>query len=189
MWPWGHLAVAYLLYTVYSHWRNRHPPKALPVIALAIGSQFPDLIDKPFAWTFELLPAGRTLAHSVFVAALLLPVVYRLALRFDRPDIGAAFVLGHVSHLFADIPPSAIRSGDPSATTFLFWPLLEPPTYESVDGILAGFLRYSMGPFEWGQLGLVVIAIAVWVYDRMPGFDYVRCGIERAIRWSSENSQ
>ncbi len=36
MWPWGHLAVAYLVYTVYSHRRDGRPPRALPVIALAV---------------------------------------------------------------------------------------------------------------------------------------------------------
>ncbi|ELY62802.1 metal-dependent hydrolase [Natrinema versiforme] len=183
MWPWGHLAVAYLLYTVYSHRHNGHSPQAVPVMALAIGSQFPDLIDKPFAWTFGVLPGGRTLTHSVFVAALLLPAVYSLTLRVNRPDIGTAFAIGHASHLLTDVPPSAILSGDFSATTFLFWPVLEPPAYEPVDGILAGFLRYSMGLYEWTQLGLVVVALIIWYRDNMPGLGYVRCELERTVRW------
>jgi len=185
MWPWGHLAVAYLIYTGYSHRRADHPPRALPMIALAIGSQFPDLIDKPFAWSLEILPGGRTLAHSVFVAALLLPAAYSLARRVDRPEIGTAFAIGHVSHLLADVPPSAILSGDLGATTFLFWPVLEPPAYDPVDGILAGFLRYSMGWFEWVQLGLVLVALVVWYRDGTPGLGAVWRGLERAVETAS----
>ncbi|WP_222912809.1 metal-dependent hydrolase [Natrinema sp. SYSU A 869] len=182
MWPWGHLAVAYLVYTVYCHHRTSRSPRVLPVVVLAIGSQFPDLIDKPFAWSLEILPGGRTLTHSVFVAALLLPVVYRVSLRLERPALGIAFAIGHVSHLVADIPPSAIVVRDLSATTFLFWPVLEPPAYETVDGILAGFLRYSMGWYEWAQFGLVLIALVTWHHDGRPGLDYVRRGLERAVR-------
>ncbi|MFC6769184.1 metal-dependent hydrolase [Natrinema soli] len=185
MWPWGHLAVAYLVYTVYSHRHDARPPRAVPVIALAIGSQFPDLIDKPFAWSFEILPGGRTFAHSVFVAALLLPAAYSLACRVGRPEIGTAFAIGHVSHLLADVPPSAIRSGDVSATTFLFWPVLEPPAYDPVDGILAGFLRYSMGWFEWVQFGLVLVALVVWYRDGTPGLGSIRRGLERAAETAS----
>ncbi|MFC6763678.1 metal-dependent hydrolase, partial [Natrinema soli] len=34
MWPWGHLAVAYLLYIVITHRRFGRPPRAVPAIAL-----------------------------------------------------------------------------------------------------------------------------------------------------------
>lgn len=188
MWPWGHLAVAYLLYSVYRHRYGNRPPRALPVIVLAIGSQFPDLIDKPFAWSFGILPGGRTLTHSVFFAMVLLPTVYLVALRFDRLDVGTAFAIGHVSHLLADIPPTAILTADGSAATFLFWPLLAPPPYESVDGILAGFLRYSMGPYEWAQLGLALVALGVWYRDGMPGFGYVRRSYEQVTGNAVRNS-
>ncbi|OAQ54159.1 metal-dependent hydrolase [Natrinema mahii] len=179
MWPWGHLAVAYLLYTGY-HWRrDRRPPRARPVIALAIGSQFPDLIDKPSAWTFGFLPGGRTLAHSIFVAALLLPAAYGLSRRLGRPETGVAFAIGHASHLVADVPPTAILARDLSATTFLFWPVLEPPQYQSPGSILAGFLGYSMGWYEWVQLGLVAVALVAWYHDGAPGLGYGRRALER----------
>ncbi|ELY76568.1 membrane-bound metal-dependent hydrolase [Natrinema pellirubrum DSM 15624] len=149
------------------------------MVALAIGSQFPDLIDKPFAWTLGLLPGGRTLTHSVFVAALLLPIAYSLARRFGWPEAGMAFAIGHASHLLSDIPPTAILDRDLSATTFLFWPILEPPQYQTPGSILAGFLRYSMGWYEWVQLGLVVVALIAWYYDGAPGLGYGRRALER----------
>lgn len=179
MWPWGHLAVAYLLYSLYCRRRDDWPPRSLPVIVLAIGSQFPDLIDKPFAWSFDVLPGGRTLTHSVFFALGVLPAVYLVALRVDRPDIGTAFAVGHVSHLLADIPPTALLTADWSQLTFLVWPLLPPPPYEPVDGLLAGFRRYSMGWYEWVQLGLAFVALGVWYHDGLPGLGSVRRGFER----------
>jgi len=180
MWPWGHLAVAYLLYTIYTH-RDGHRPRALPVVVLAIGSQFPDLIDKPLAWSFGVLPGGRTFAHSVFFAALLLPTVALLAHRVDRPAIGPAFAIGHLAHLLADIPPSVLLLQDFSSTTFLFWPVLEPPAYHSPGSILDGFLRYSMGWYEGVQLGLVLVALVVWYRDGTPGLGAVRRGLEHTV--------
>ena len=136
MWPWGHLAEAYLCYLLSRRYDGRRP-RALPVLALAVGSQFPDLIDKPLAWSLGVLPGGRTLTHSVFFALLVLPSVYAVTRGFDRPDVGAAFAFGYVSHLLADIPPNAILTAHAGQLTFLVWPLLPPP-YESVDGLLAG---------------------------------------------------
>ena len=185
MWPWGHLAVAYLLYTIYTRHRDSRRPRALPVVVLAIGSQFPDLIDKPLAWSFGVLPGGRTFAHSVFFAALLLPTVALLAHRVDRAAIGPAFAIGHLTHLLADIPPSVLLLQDLSATTFLFWPVLEPPAYHSPGSILDGFLRYSMGWYEGVQLGLVLVALVVWYRDGTPGLDAVRRRLEHTISKTS----
>lgn len=119
-------------------------------------------------------PSWPTDARPFRVFALpVLPAVYLVALRFERSDVGTAFAIGHVSHLLADIPPAALLTADGSALTFLFWPLLEPPAYESVDGISAGFMQYSMGWYEWAQLGLALGALIVWYRDGMPRVGYV----------------
>ncbi|RQH03202.1 metal-dependent hydrolase [Natrarchaeobius oligotrophus] len=179
MWPWGHLAVAYLLYTAYTHRRFDRPPLALPAVALAIGSQFPDLIDKPLAWTFDVLPGGRTLGHSLAFAAVLTLVVYVFATRFEYRRVGFAFVVGHVSHLLADVPPTVL-TGDLSGTEFLLWPFVDQPADEPVDGILEAFLSYyAMGPYEVFQLGLFVVAALVWYRDGAPGLGYVSAALDR----------
>ena len=41
------------------------------MLALAIGTQLPDLIDKPLTYQFAVLPSGRSLGHSLFFAAVL----------------------------------------------------------------------------------------------------------------------
>ncbi|ADD06254.1 DUF457 family protein [Natrialba magadii ATCC 43099] len=181
MWPWGHLAVAYLLYTAYTHYRFDRPPRALPLIALAIGSQFPDLIDKPLAWSVSVLPGGRTLGHSLLFAALLIPAVLLVAARLDRQQIGIAFLIGHVSHLVADLPPSVLR-GDLAGTEFLLWPLIEQPPEDPVDGILDAILNYyALGPYEWFQFALFALAILVWYRDGLPGLATVRTSLRRRV--------
>lgn len=182
MWPWGHLAVGYLLYTAYTHSRFDRPPLAAPALALAIGSQFPDLIDKPLAWTVGVLPGGRTLGHSLLFAAVLVPVVLVLADRLEAREIGVAFVVGHLSHLLADIPPSVL-TGDLSGTGFLLWPLVPAREEESVGGILDAILHYyAMGPYELVQLGLFVLAAVVWYRDGAPGLEYARLVLDRVTR-------
>ncbi|QCS43651.1 metal-dependent hydrolase [Natrinema versiforme] len=173
MWPWGHLAVAYLLYTAVAHRRFGRPPRAIPAIALAVGSQTPDLIDKPLAWNFGILPGGRTLAHSLFVVALLVPTVFLVADRLEHRAVGVAFLVGYCSHLLADIPPAAL-SGEFAHAAYLLWPVLEQPPEEPVAGILDAFLHYyALGSYEWVQFGLFAVAVIVWYRDDMPGLELV----------------
>ncbi len=182
MWPWGHLAVAYLLYTAVVHRRFGRPPRALPAIALAVGSQTPDLIDKPLAWNAGLLPGGRTLSHSVFAFAALVVVVPAVATRLRRRPLGVAFLAGYGSHLLSDVPP-AVLGGDVSGATYLLWPVLEVPPEEPVAGILDAVLNYyELGAFEWVQFGLFAVAALVWYRDGTPGWGLVTTSLER---WAS----
>ncbi|MGQ3411839.1 metal-dependent hydrolase [Natrinema sp. LN54] len=185
MWPWGHLAVAYLLYTAVTHRRFSRPPRAIPAIALAIGSQTPDLIDKPLAWNFGILPGGRTLAHSLFVVALLVPTVVLVADRLEHRAVGVAFLIGYCSHLLTDIPPAAL-SGEFAHAAYLLWPVLEQPPEEPVAGILDAFLHYyALGPYEWVQFGLFAVAVIVWYRDGMPGLELVSDPLARRFETRS----
>ncbi|PSQ27664.1 hypothetical protein BRD03_05435 [Halobacteriales archaeon QS_9_68_17] len=83
MWPWGHLAVGYLLYAASSRRQRARPPDGAETILIAFGTQFPDLGDKPLAWTVSVLPNGRSLAHSAFVAAAVIGGVRWLCRRAD----------------------------------------------------------------------------------------------------------
>jgi len=173
MWPWGHLAVAYLLYTAYSRgWADRRL-RDIPALALAVGSQGPDLIDKPLGWSLGVLPGGRTLGHSVFFAVVVLSIAYVLASRSGRVETGIAFAIGYATHLVTDLPPSVL-AGNLEGAKFLLWPVLDQPAYEEVGGILEGFLRYSMGAYEWAQLGLFALAVVVWYREGQPGLATVR---------------
>lgn len=90
MWPWGHAAVGYLLYRVLGRTSGRTggdgPPSGPAVVALGVGTQFPDLVDKPLSWSFDLLPAGRTLAHSALIGAVFVAGLTVVATRYEgRP--------------------------------------------------------------------------------------------------------
>jgi len=61
MWPWEHLAFAYVLVSGYYRlaWRSR--PTDAAAIVIAVGAVLPDLIDKPLAWGSACFPrAGRS---------------------------------------------------------------------------------------------------------------------------------
>lgn len=180
MWPWGHVAVAYLVYSALVRRRYQRLPNSIPAFAVVVGSQFPDLIDKPLSWSLGVLPGGRTLAHSVFFAALLFPVLVAVATRYNRTEVGVAFCLGHLAHLLTDLGPSFF-TGEFGAATYLFWPVLDQPDYAEPDSLLEGFLRYSMGGYEWFQLGLFALAVVVWYYDGRPGLAYIRLQLGRLV--------
>ena len=180
MWPWGHLAVGYLLYSVSIHALLRRPPGDRAAIALAVATVFPDLVDKPLAWSFAIVP-GRSLAHSFFFAGPLILLGMVMAGRYDQPEVGAAWAIGYLSHLFTDVfSPLAILEMD-VYFAFLFWPLIPVPM-ESHGGLLETVLFYlnESLAYVFTPLGLVFVLsqlipllamVSVWMYDDCPGTD------------------
>ena len=76
MWPWEHAAVAYLCWAALD--RRAARSEGAAVVAVLVGSQFPDLIDKPLSWVFQVLPTGQSLAHSLLFALPLIGLVVAL---------------------------------------------------------------------------------------------------------------
>jgi membrane-bound metal-dependent hydrolase YbcI (DUF457 family) len=168
MWPWGHLAVAYLFSTGYIRARLDRPIRGGPVLWLALGSQFPDLVDKPLAWYVRVLPTGRSLAHSLLVVVPLAVLAYALARRTGRRESGAVFGIGILSHVLSDALP-ALWSPDATAS-FLLWPALPVTPYEGGPPTILGLFQASLAdPFFIVELLLVVLAAAVWYRDGSPG--------------------
>jgi hypothetical protein len=50
MLPLGHAALGYLLYTVAGRVSGKQVPLRYAIVPLAVGTQFPDLVDKPLAY-------------------------------------------------------------------------------------------------------------------------------------------
>jgi len=170
MWPWGHLAVGYLLYTAFVRVRTGYPPGNTAALALLFGTQFPDLVDKPLAWGLGVLPHGRVGAHSLPIAVVVVSLVYAYARHRGRPDLAVAFAVGYLTHPFADAF-LALSQGRTEYVTYLLWPLSDLRPYDT-DGIVLA----SLGPFELtlygvAQLGLALVAYGVWVADGSPGLD------------------
>ncbi|MFB6130395.1 MAG: metal-dependent hydrolase [Salinigranum sp.] len=180
MWPWGHLGFGYLLLTSYDHLLGGRRPGDVEALALAFGTQFPDLIDKPLAWSLGVLPGGRTLAHSVFTATVVIAVVIGVTRRRRATRVGVGFGLGYVSHLVGDSVWS-VAAGDYGALSFLLWPALPLPGYDTETGILRHFAELEFTPVVAVGLVLGAIAVGAWVRDGMPGLRLLRDAVRRRI--------
>ncbi|WP_276261498.1 metal-dependent hydrolase [Haloglomus litoreum] len=185
MWPWGHLAVAYVCYSVGRRVRRRPPPADLPVAALAFGALTPDLIDKPLSWGLGLFPTGYALGHSVFVA---LPVGIAVLLdgyRRGRAELAAAFVVGYWSHLLGDVG-SGLLFGDGLSVSTVLWPVVQREPYGESLGLFGRswhYLREFGGSLAatdrpamllLGAAVPVALALALWLLDGAPGPGVVR---------------
>ena len=68
MFPIEHFLVAFLPVLMYVLVIDRRLPTVRLVAVAFIGSQFPDLVDKPLAYQFGLIPSGRVFMHSLPIA-------------------------------------------------------------------------------------------------------------------------
>lgn len=173
MWPWGHLAVGYLIYTALSRWRFDEPPSGAATLAVAFGTQFPDLVDKPLAWTFQILPSGRSLAHSLFTVAIVCVLVHMYARRHGRARLAVAFAVGYITHPFADAL-SPLLAGEYAYVRYLGWPLLDQPVYDTSRGFVAHFAEVEPTPLMLVGAFLAAFALFVWVRDGRPGLAQLR---------------
>jgi len=172
--PLGHLAFAYLWYAGYAAVGTHRLPARAALVPLAIGSQFPDLVDKPLAY-FEVLRYGRSLAHSLFTFAICSLAVWWFARRlrgrwsdgapFERLRVvtPAAFAVGYLSHLLGDTY-RFLLAGDLWAARFLLYPLFPVPvssTDEVAPWIRMIRIYQDMGTHP--QLNLIAVAVVVFV--------------------------
>lgn len=167
MWPWGHLAVGYALYSLQSRVVHRRAPRGPAVLWVALGTQFPDLVDKPLAWWLGVIPNGRSLTHSVFAAMLVISVVAWLSHGRDA-DVGGAFAVGYLSHLAADaIGPFLAERYERLA--FLLWPVLPAVDYEIEGSVAAHLLELELNGQVMAELWLAGFVLALWAVDGFPG--------------------
>lgn len=190
MMPWGHLALGYFVFTVGTRAWYRRAPEGAPTVVLAVGTQAPDLVDKPLNWWFDIYD-GRGIGHSLLVVGLVSVVLLYWAHQYDRTDLAAAFSLGAFIHLFGDAW-SALLSGNLSRAAYLLWPLYPAPTYPS-DSLLDHLQRWAVAlrtlqrspemllESQFGiQLLLLFALLAVWAIDGFPG-------VRTAWRWLNEH--
>jgi len=169
MWPWGHAALGYLLYVIYVRIRTRGAPPGWGVIALAVGTQTPDLVDKPLAWYLDVLEYGRSLAHSVLTGGLiLLAVVLYLRHRGHR-RLATAFAIGYLSHLVGD-SYTFVLDGTYEHLAFLVWPLLPIPDADTeLEGLIAHLSRLGVSVVYSEGLLLAVGMFLLWSLQGAPG--------------------
>lgn len=179
MWPWEHLALGYLLFTAFVHLVYRERPGDVSTIALALGTQAPDLVDKPLGWTFGFYSTGYGAAHSVLVAGPFLGLVLAAALHYGRPRVGLGLALGWSSHMLADVV-DPLRYGHPPNVGRVFWPVVRFDGYErdlsffERFGAYAGeFVGLALAPeyrvFLFAYLSIFAVVFVVWLFDGGPG--------------------
>lgn len=181
MLPLGHLAFAYLWYAVYAAVGTHRLPARLALIPLAIGSQFPDLIDKPLAY-LGILTYGRSLAHSLFAFTLCTLALWWLTRSLHgrwtaetlferlRGVTPGAFAIGYLSHLVGDTY-RFLLAGDLWSARFLLYPLFSVPETPADD--IAPWIRLFQIYQEMGthpQLNVIVLAIVVFVGLRLCAY-------------------
>lgn len=182
MWPWEHLAVGYLAYSSAVRLRTGRPPRdPVAVVVLAFATQFPDLVDKPLAWTLGVLPSGTSLAHSVVFAVPLVMVVLILARRYGRPAIGTAFAIGYLLHMPSDALYAAVALGAQIDPGSFAWPLV-PASPMPRTGFGSNLLHYLRRYLAWltapgsahylvAEVLLVGSALVLWLRDGRPGLE------------------
>lgn len=161
MWPWGHLGLGYLLALPLLA-RLGLADDDVALAALAVGTQLPDLVDKPLAWTFDVMPYGRAAAHSVLVLGAV-AVVVGLVWRSVR--VGVVLLVGWTTHLVGDVlyPLAEGALGDVS---FLAWPLLALPEPAGDYGILSYFRNVALTGETALELSLFALAAGVFAVRR-----------------------
>ena len=174
MWPLGHLVTGYLVYSLGRRAARRPPPSTLTALVVAFGTQFPDLVDKPLAWYFGVLPNGRSLAHSLITATLVCALMIRAADRYDRRELGVAFAVGYLAHLPGDMVGS-IANGSFDSLAFLLWPVLPPVEYATEPTFAAHLMQLELAltPMIALELGIAGLAFLIWLADGTPGTNLI----------------
>lgn len=201
MFPTGHAALGYLLYSGWRRYGVGAGPTGKPVLALVLGTQVPDLIDKPLSWTFSILPSGRSFGHSLLILALVgvvLTVFARWQLnrqrqtmvangagvdrvweRVSEPAVGA-FLLGWGSHMLGD--SWTVLVGWDDCASYLLWPVLSICKYPEENRTILGHVLSIEMSFNLGlSLVLTGLAALVWVLDGKPGLNLVRRWLVKTI--------
>lgn len=175
MWIWSHLAIAYLCYRAYCILVGREVTDSA-VVVLALGALLADIIDKPLAWWFGILPNGRSLAHSLVITVPILTVIVLFLAASGRRPEAVALAIGHGTHLLADALRALVENGL-SAVAFLAWPLLPPVSYHTPPTFKAHLATLAFTPSLIAGVILSVLTMVIWMADGMPGLP-----VGRALR-------
>lgn len=184
MWPWEHLALGYLCYSLGGRAVGWQPPTHQSAAVLAFATQFPDLVDKPLGWMLGVVPDGTAFAHSLLFAVPFAVLVGSVCRAAGRSDLGLAFAVGSLSHLPADALYPVALGAEPKVA-FLLWPLVGSAGGSSTVAVLpyvrelfVAYLAVLSTPAGVGYLlletALLAGAVGVWVLDGRPGWVFGR---------------
>lgn len=169
MWPWAHAALGYLCYTFYLRVRFDEQPVGLPVVALGVGTQLPDLIDKTLAWYVGALPYGRSLSHSLLTGGVIMLTIVVLFRLRNAEASGTAFAVGYLSHFLGDAFGILVERSW-ADLAFLVWPVLPIPGIEDETiGLITHLRNIEGSPLFLFGLILTTYGLALWYRHGLPG--------------------
>ena len=147
--------------SICKSFRTRRLP-SLEIGAVAfVGSQFPDLIDKPLALQLQLIPTGRVFMHSLPFAIPVWLLVFAYGWKTERPRGAAAFVIAHASHLVADnyVPLALGRIPND-----LLWPF-RPPVARPAVPYWAGPMSINVHLFTAFSIAVLTVTAYFLITD------------------------
>ena len=151
--PIEHLIVALFLAVGYVVVTTRRLLSLRLAAVTFVGSQFPDIIDKPLALEAGLLPTGRVGMHSLPIAAPIWLLVVLYGWKTDRVRAALVFVIAYASHLVADNYATLAGGRVPSD---LLWPL-SPPVPRPAIPYWAGPRSINVHLFTLFSIGVLSI--------------------------------
>ena len=158
--PHEHFLVAFLPVFVYALIRYRRLPSKAMLFVVVIGSLFPDIVDKPLAFSAGILPSGRVFMHSLPFVIPLSIIVLAYGSFTDRSHLGLGFVWAHMTHLIGDFRSSLFDGQIPPD---LIWPLA--PASFSPD--IPWWARTTPVTVEvWTTFSVLVLGATVIVLSR-----------------------
>jgi len=138
-------------------------------VAVLLATQIPDVIDKPLALMFHVLPSGRSFAHSFLIAIPLVGLLWFVLSRLDQEELRTPVAIGYISAIVTDLPSDVLR-GHIHDATFVLWPLLPLPEYETQPTFGAHLARLQLSTELSIELvaGLAVLLVLIYNLARQP---------------------
>ncbi len=183
MWPWTHLAFGYLSHSLATRFSLRRPPTDGPVLVALFASLLPDLVDKPLAWTFEVVATGYGPAHSVLVGA---PLIFLISMGLlwhaAWREHGLALVTGYSSHLVGDLLFQFFDDGEFVGAVIL-WPVAAAESESSagaLERVMYFLVHYVDAVLDGEATGYALLTLAIligvtvlWLLDGKPGINWL----------------
>jgi hypothetical protein len=169
------------------------------MLLLLVGTQLPDFVDKPLARWFDVLPHGRTLAHSLLTVTIVGMLVYVYFERRDRSHLGLAFGVGYLSHPLVD-SLFPLLNGQYQYVAYLLWPLFglsELPSYggwglwgtnliEPLELLFGRAEPIDFDVYVSGLLEIVLVVLAGRIWHRDGGLGSLPSGTDS--NWCSRRN-
>ena len=153
MLPHEHFITAFVPVVAYFAIRYRQLPSAGVVFVVFVGSQFPDLVDKPLTLA-NLIPWGRVFMHSLPFALPIATIVLLYAVATDQQHLGGGFVFAYLLHIPGDWYGRLLSGEIPPD---LLWPIMSIPAHPHAPGWGGPGDVYA---YVWSLYSIVLLALA-----------------------------